>query len=83
MNEEQTSKKIIEYLAEHLGVESDDIKLEDPFTEQLHMNAAQLIDFINYLKNKGVDVEGLELEHIKTVSDLLEALNVSEEESKT
>ncbi len=78
MNEELTSKKVIEYLAEHLGVEFDDIKLEDPFDEQLHMNAAQLIDFIKYLKEKGVEVDDLDLESLVTVTDLLDALNISE-----
>lgn len=79
MNEEITKKTIIGYLADHLGVEPDDIKLEDQFSELLHMNAAQIIDFMKALEGKGVDVSDVELETTKTVGELLDALNVTEE----
>ena len=79
MNDEITKTKLLEYIADHVGVEHDDIKLEDSLSEQLHMNAAQIIDLMNALKGRGVEIEGVDLEEVNTVSELLDALNISEE----
>jgi acyl carrier protein len=64
--------RIINLLAEHLGVEPDDIQEEYTFTEDLHMNPADLADFVHYLKNSGINTETLDLPNLETVNDLIE-----------
>jgi acyl carrier protein len=66
-------------LAETIGVEVGDIKEEDFFTEDLHMNAIELADFIHLLEEKGFAVSGLDLGEIETVGDMIESLNIHEE----
>ena len=65
-------------LAEQIGVEPDDIKDEDAFSDELHMSAADLSDFSESLTNSGIDTSKLDLTQIETVGDLLEALSSEE-----
>lgn len=74
-NKEEVKK----LLAEQIGVEVEDIKEEDFFSEDLHMNSTELADFIHLLEQKGFDISTLDLREIETVEDLTEALNIHEE----
>ena len=64
-------KKLI---AEHIGVEPEDIKSEDFFFEDLHMSPADLSDFMESLAKSRIDATKIDLETIETVGDLEEAL---------
>jgi acyl carrier protein len=70
--------QIIARLAEHIGVEPDDINEDDFFLEDLHMNATEMSDFVHSLTDLGFDVSKLDLASLETVSDLLEGLGASE-----
>ncbi|MGD0523148.1 MAG: acyl carrier protein [Candidatus Microgenomates bacterium] len=69
-----TEKNIIKLLADHIGVEPEDIKPEDFFFEDLHMSPADLSDFLDSLSNIGIDITKIDLATIETVEDLLETL---------
>lgn len=59
-------------LAEHIGVEVEDIKNEDMLSEDLHMSAADISDFLEKLENDGFNVSKIDLEETETVEELLE-----------
>jgi acyl carrier protein len=69
-----TEKTIIKLLAEHIGVEPEDIKREDFLFEDLHMSPTDLTDFMETLTSTGVDVTKIDLSSIESVEDLLDAL---------
>lgn len=71
---ESITKITKEALAEHLGVEMDDIKDEDFFDEDLHLNFAELSDFVESLEEKNIDTQKLNISEIETVGDLIEQL---------
>jgi acyl carrier protein len=66
------AKLIKSRLAEQIGVEVEDIKDEDSFTEDLHMSPADFADFISGLETVGIDATGLELTTNQTVAELIE-----------
>lgn len=76
MNKEETKiKKIIKrLLAECLGVESDDIKDDDSFKEELHMNPIVLTDFSQKLIENGYDTEAIDFSEIDDLENLYEVL---------
>ncbi len=79
MEEKNKRSAIIRKLAETIGVEEEDIGDDDNFSEDLHMNALELSDFVHSLSNLGYDTAKLNLAEIETVSDLLEALGTHAE----
>jgi acyl carrier protein len=70
-----TNKKLIELLTAHLGLEPDDITLEDSFTVDLHMNGADLSDFAHTLSDAGYSISPDEISNFETVGELVEFLN--------
>jgi len=70
--------QIIKQLAEHIGVEPEDIDDDDAFLTDLHMNPAELSDFVHSLTSLDLDINRLNLTEIETVSDLLETLGAVE-----
>ena len=70
--------QIIKLLAERIGVEPEDIDEDDAFLTDLHMNPAELSDFVHSLTSLDLDISRLDLTEIETVADLLEALGVVE-----
>lgn len=71
--------KIKSLLAQHIGVEEEDIKGEDLLLEDLHMGASEIADFFSSLDDAGMNVSKINMAEIKTVDDLLESLNSHEE----
>lgn len=69
-----TKQKIKRELADFLGVDMEDVEDESVLTEDLHMNSANLTDFMEILKKAGYTTEGLDLPEIETFLDLVEAL---------
>lgn len=67
-----------ETLANFLGVEVDDISNEDSLSEDLHMQASDLSDFLGKLEALDFDVTKTDLTKIETVEDLMESLEIEE-----
>lgn len=70
----KTKKMIKRLLAERLGVEPDDIKDDDSFKEELHMNPIILTDFVQKLSENGYETESLDFSEIDNLIDLYEVL---------
>lgn len=60
-------------LANYLGVDLEDIENESILTEDLHMTALDLTDFVEILKSS-FDTSKLNLVEIETFEDLIEGL---------
>ena len=76
--ENKIEKLIKQLLADHLGIDVDEIANEDSFIDNLGMGAADLSDFFELLSKKGLDTENLDFPELETVADLIE--NLSSEE---
>lgn len=61
-------------LANHLGVDLEDIENESILTEDLHMTALDLTDFMETLKSNNFDVSKVDLTEVETFGDLIENL---------
>lgn len=84
MNKQDNTKglfqeKLKKILAEHIGVETEDIDEDDHLKEDLHMNPADLTDLVEKLKNSGFDTSVLELSEIETVADLIDSVGLDED----
>jgi len=79
MNPNETSQvKIKKLLAEHLGVDPEEIKEDDYFSDDLHMSATDLTDFTETLSNSGFSTESLDLTSVETVGELIEEVTHEE-----
>jgi acyl carrier protein len=72
-------RTVINLLAEQIGVEAEDINLEDSFSQDLHMSAADLTEFVENLEKQGFKISIDKLGKLNTVEELIELI-VSEEE---
>ena len=71
----ETKTKIRKELADFLGIEAEDIEDESILSEDLHMKATDLTDFIVHLESKGYEAEKIDLTEIETFLDLADAIN--------
>ena len=56
-NTEQKIKNlVIGKLAEHIGVETEDINLQDSLVEDLHLNIAEISDLLQELSEEGIEI---------------------------
>ena len=67
--------KIKKLLSSQLGVEPEDIDLEDSLIQDLHMRPHDLTDFIQGLEENGFDTKDINLETTETVGDIIENIN--------
>jgi len=63
---------ILSKIAEQIGVDVEDIDLEDSLIDDLHLNTAEITDLLAKLSDQGLEVEESEFENIDTVSDLID-----------
>ena len=61
-------------LSNFLGVEAEDIEDDTSLTEDLHMKATDLADFLEVLTRMGMETTGVDLTETETFLDLTEAL---------
>ena len=61
-------------LSNFLGVEAEDIEDDTSLTEDLHMKATDLADFLEILTRMGMETTGVDLTETETFLDLTEAL---------
>jgi acyl carrier protein len=74
---EKTTKDIIyQSISEQTGVEPEDIKTEDSFSEDLHMQASDIADFLQSLEEKGIDISKVDMTKVETVQEFIEELNI-------
>lgn len=72
--QENTKEKVKRLLAEHIGVEPEDINDDDSFIEDLHMNPSELVDFSQKLEEAGFEISRVNFTDLEKVEDLVEAL---------
>ncbi len=69
--------KIIHILADQIGVEPEDISMEDSLRDELHMSTVDLAEISDKLTSLGFDE--VDLSEIDSVEELLEELNVEDD----
>lgn len=77
--EKSKLNEVKEALAQHLGIETDDISYDDSFSEDFHMRATDFTDFLEALNSKGIDTSKLDLPDIQTFGDLVQALDIEDQ----
>ena len=77
--EKSKLNEVKEALAEHLGIEPDDIGYDDSLSEDFHMRASDFTDFLEVLNSKDIDTSKLDLPDIQTFGDLVQALDVEDQ----
>jgi acyl carrier protein len=73
-NSNQKYREVIKLLSEFLGVEEDDIHMDDSLREDLHMSPSDITDFVQILNDHGFDVELTDLTIIETLDELLDKI---------
>lgn len=80
------SKKQLQYnilvkkrLSEYLGVDTEDISEEDFLKDDLHMNSAEISDFLHILDGAGLNINLANISAIESVGDLIEMVSENEE----
>ena len=68
-------EKIKEIVADQLGIDAEDIKLESNFKEDLEADSLDLFELVMSLEEEyGVEIPSEDLEKIETVNDIIEYL---------
>lgn len=68
-------EKIKEIVADQLGIDEDDIKLESNFKEDLEADSLDLFELVMALEEEyEVEIPSEDLEKIATVNDIIEYL---------
>jgi hypothetical protein len=70
----KTKQLVKNELAAYLGVEAEDIEDDSVLTEDLHMKATDLTDFMEILARLNYDTLNVDLTETETFEDLIEAL---------
>lgn len=72
----KTKNTIKAKIAEHIGVDVEDINDDDSFSEDLHMSPAEFSDFLGSLADLGVaDAHSLDLTSSSTVDELIDEVS--------
>lgn len=72
---QKIAQKVKRELSDFLGISYEDIEDDTFFSEDLHMNPTDMIDFVEILGKAGFVVDDLDLTTIETFSDLIEILH--------
>lgn len=67
------------HLAEHLGVDIEDLSNEDYLKEDLHMNSVEISDFLHLLIDNGININLSKITEIQSVQDIIDVSTESEE----
>lgn len=70
----KTKNTVRQELASFLGVDTEDIEDDVSLTEDLHMKATDLTDFIEVLTRMGMETADIDLTTPETFLDLVETL---------
>lgn len=69
--------KLLEILSSIIGVDVEDIEMEDSLRDDLHMNSVDLAELIEKLAEEGFG--SVDISEIETVEELIETLHLEEE----
>lgn len=70
----KTKEAVRRELANYLGLEPDDIEDDSSLTEDLHMKASDLTDFMEVLTRMGMETSSVNLMETETFLELVESL---------
>ena len=70
----KTKETVRQELANFLGIEPDDIEDDFSLTEDLHMKASDLTDFMEILIRMGFDTSEINFSETETFLDFIESL---------
>jgi acyl carrier protein len=73
-----TKEKVRQELANYLGAEAEDIEDDSSLTQDLHMKASDLADFMEVLNRMDLDTTNIDLTEIETFQELTDALTAHE-----
>ncbi len=69
---EELEKKVISIIAEQLGVDEDEIKLEASFIDDLGADSLDIVELVMALEEEyGIEIPDEDAEKIKTVQDAI------------
>jgi hypothetical protein len=74
--DEKFKKLLKTKIAEHIGVEVEDVKDEDIFGDDLHMSATEFSDFLGSLAPMGVDAGLLDISTSSSVEELFNEVSL-------
>jgi isopentenyldiphosphate isomerase len=74
----RTKEAVRQELANYLGLEPTDIEDDSSLTEDLHMKASDLTDFMEVLTRMKMDTSGIDWAEDETFSDLVESITEKE-----
>ena len=80
MNKINTEEPVIDKLvktiiAEQIGVEVDDIHMNDRLDEELHMRPSDISDLLLKLESEDLDIKEIDVTEISTVEELVTLLD--------
>jgi acyl carrier protein len=68
-------QQVVEEMAKHLGVSTQDIDLASSLSEDLGLGPVELSDLLSYLSEKfEVEFDSEEIEHLRSVNDIAELI---------
>jgi acyl carrier protein len=70
----QKAAVIKKLLSEYLGVEEEDINIDDSLRDDLHMSSSDLSDFAQVLSNHSFEINLSELAEIETLEELFDKI---------
>ena len=69
---EELTKKVYGIIAEQLGIEEDDIKLEASFVDDLGADSLDIVELVMALEEEyGIEIPDEDAEKIQTVQDAI------------
>lgn len=77
MSEINIKDIVITSLTEFLGVTTEDITIDDSLRDNLHISPSDLSDYLESLGGKDLNIEGLKMENIDTVGELIDELTLA------
>lgn len=70
----KTKSIVRQELSNFLGVDTEDVEDDSSLTEDLHMKATDLTDFMEILTRMGMETSNIDLSETETFLELVEAL---------
>lgn len=72
MDKEDMAKKVVEITAEQLGLDTDEVKLESSFVDDLRADSLDIVELIMALEDEfEMEIPDEDAEKLRTVSDVV------------
>lgn len=76
--QDKLTKQVKTIIAEHIGVEVEDLNNDDSLREDLHMNANDLVDLVHSLSEINLDTSKVDLMEVDTIENLIDRIGSDE-----